>query len=127
MAGKVIHFEIPIDEGDRAVAFYGRAFGWQMNREGPLDYWTTAGGEGEGIDGALAKRDPQAPGLTFYISVDDIDESLAAIAAAGGRPLTDRLPIPTVGWTAFFIDSEGNRLGLFQPDPSAGAGIGFPP
>lgn len=127
MAGKVVHFEIPIDEGGRAVAFYRQAFGWHLNREGPLDYWTTAEGEGDGIDGALSKRDPESPGLTIYIAVEDIDESLAAIETAGGRRVTDRLPIPTVGWTAFFIDTEGNRLGLFQEDPSAGDGVGFPP
>lgn len=121
MAGKVVHFEIPIDEGERAVAFYRRAFGWRLNRQGPLEYWTTAGGEGDGIDGALTKRDPESPGLTFYIAVEDIDESLAAIETSGGRRLTDRMPIPTVGWTAFFIDTEGNRLGLFQDDPSSGA------
>jgi predicted enzyme related to lactoylglutathione lyase len=127
MAGKVVHFEIPVDEGDRAVAFYGDAFGWLLEREGPLAYWTTTAGEGEGIGGALTQRDPQAPGLSLYIEVEDIDESLSAIESAGGRPLSGRLPIPTVGWTAFFADTEGNRLGLFQADTSAGADMGIQP
>lgn len=63
-------------------------------------------------------RGPDSPVLTFYVSVDDIDAALAAIAAAGGRPLTGRMPIPTVGWSALFEDSEGNRVGLFQDDPN---------
>jgi hypothetical protein len=124
MAGKVVHFEIPVDDGERAIAFYGQSLGWQLEREGPLEYWTTSAGEGEGIGGALAKRDPQAPGLALYIAVDDIDEALRAIEASGGRRLTERLPIPTVGWTAFFTDTEGNRLGLFQADATAGSGMG---
>jgi uncharacterized protein len=54
----------------------------------------------------------------FYIEVDDIDRALAAIDAAGGKRITERMPIPTVGWSAFFQDTEGNRVGTFQADPS---------
>lgn len=118
MAGKVVHFEIPVDDGDRAVAFYTQALGWSLERWGPLEYWTTAAGEGEGIGGGLTKRSEDSPSLVFYIAVDDIDAALAAIEAAGGRRLTDRMPIPTVGWSALFEDTEGNRVGLFQEDPS---------
>ena len=117
MSGKVVHFEIPIDDGERAVAFYGQAFGWGLERWGPLEFWTTAAGEGEGIGGALTKRSDASASLTFYIAVDDIDAALAAIEAAGGRRLTERMPIPTVGWSALFEDTEGNKVGLFQGDP----------
>jgi predicted enzyme related to lactoylglutathione lyase len=117
MSGKVVHFEIPIDDGDRAVAFYLQAFGWRLERWGPLEYWTTAAGEGEGIGGALTKRSEGSAGLTFYIAVDDIDVALSTIEAAGGRRLTERMPIPTVGWSALFEDTEGNKVGLFQADP----------
>jgi predicted enzyme related to lactoylglutathione lyase len=118
MAGKVVHFEIPVDDGDRAVAFYAQALGWDLQQWGPLEYWTTSAGEGEGIGGALTKRTEESPALTFYVAVDDIDRALAAIEAAGGRRLTERMPIPTVGWSAVFEDTEGNRVGLFQEDPS---------
>lgn len=116
MAGKVVHFEIPIDDGDRAVAFYGKAFGWGLDRFGPMEYWTTTAGEGEGIGGALTKRSEDISSLMFYIDVDDVDAALAAVEAAGGTRLTDRMPIPTVGWSAFFQDTEGNKVGLFQAD-----------
>ena len=128
MAGKVVHFEIPVDEGDRAVAFYGSAFGWSLERWGPMEYWTTTtAGEGEGIGGALTTRDPASPTPTFYIEVDDIDEALDAIESAGGTRLTERMPIPTVGWSASFVDTEGNRLGIFQPDPDVPMPQRFPP
>ena len=118
MSGKVVHFEIPVDDGGRAVAFYRQAFGWDLAQWDPMEYWMTEAGEGEGIGGALTKRSEDNPALMFYIAVDDIDAALAAIEGAGGRRLTERMPIPTVGWSAFFEDSEGNRLGLFQSDPS---------
>ncbi|MGZ4718257.1 MAG: VOC family protein, partial [Acidimicrobiales bacterium] len=103
MAGKVVHFEIPIDRGDRAVAFYSQAFGWQLDRWGPLDYWTTTAGEGDGIGGALTQRSDESSTLMFYIEVDDIDAALGKVEAAGGTRLTPRMPIPTVGWSAFFL------------------------
>ena len=30
MSGRVVHFEIPFDDGDRARSFYKEAFGWQL-------------------------------------------------------------------------------------------------
>jgi predicted enzyme related to lactoylglutathione lyase len=114
----VVHFEIPIDDSERAVQFYERAFGWRLDQFGPVEYWTTTAGEGECIGGALTMRNDEVPALMFYIQVDDIDAALAQIEAAGGARLTDRMPIPGVGWSAHFRDSEGNRVGLFQADPS---------
>jgi predicted enzyme related to lactoylglutathione lyase len=118
MSGKVVHFEIPVDDGGRALAFYRRAFGWELAQWEPMEYWMTEAGEGEGIGGALTKRSEENPALMFYIAVDDVDAALAAVESAGGTRLTERMPIPTVGWSAFFEDSEGNRVGLFQSDPS---------
>lgn len=119
MAGKVVHFEIPIDDPERGTRFYRDVFGWRLDQWGPVEYWTTTGGEGEGIGGALTMRSADNPALMFYISVDDIDTALAAVEAARGSRLSERMPIPGVGWSAFFQDTEGNRVGLFQEDPNA--------
>lgn len=119
MAGKVVHFEIPIDDNEGAVAFYGQAFGWRLERWGPVEYWTTEAGDGEGIGGALTKHSDDVPSLMFYINVENIDAALDVVEAAGGARLTERMPIPTVGWSALFADTEGNKVGLFQADPDA--------
>lgn len=119
MAGRVVHFEIPIDVPERATAFYHRVFGWELQQWGPVEYWTTTAGEGEGIGGALTRRSDDVPSLMFYIEVDDVDAALDAVETAGGTRLTERMPIPTVGWSAMFQDSEGNKVGVFQADPQA--------
>jgi uncharacterized protein len=67
--------------------------------------------------------------LMFYIEVEDIDTAFASIEKAGGKKVTDRMPIPGVGYSAFFEDTEGNRVGIFQPDstvpmPEGGFGAG---
>ena len=118
MAGRVVHFEIPIDDADRATTFYERALGWKPERWGPIEYWTVDPGEGEGIGGALATRDDPSSTVVIYIDVDDIEATLKEVEAAGGRRLTEPRPIPTVGWNALFQDSEGNAVGLFQADPA---------
>ena len=66
----------------------------------------------------MTKRSDDSPSLMFYIDVDDIEDALTAVEAAGGTRLTERMPIPTVGWSAFFEDTEGNKVGLFQTDPN---------
>jgi hypothetical protein len=118
MAGKVVHFEIPIDDNARGVGFYEQAFGWKLQQFGSVEYWTTEAGDGEGIGGALTKRADANSALMFYIEVDDIDTALASIEQAGGKRVTERMPIPTVGWSALFLDTEGNTVGIFQSDPS---------
>ena len=75
-------------------------------------------GDGEGIGGALTKRSEDVPALVFYIAVEDVVAALASVEGAGGRRLTARMPIPTVGWSAFFEDTEAHKVGLFQSDPS---------
>jgi predicted enzyme related to lactoylglutathione lyase len=38
MSGRVVHFEIPFDDGDRARQFYRDAFGWVINEIPEMHY-----------------------------------------------------------------------------------------
>jgi predicted enzyme related to lactoylglutathione lyase len=120
MTSRVVHFEVPIDDPARAGTFYRDVFGWQVEKWGDVDYWTVTAGEagGPGADGALKPRAEGPEGVTVYVSVDDIDASMQKIKEAGGTLLTGKMPIPTMGWSAQFRDSEGNLIGMFQHDPS---------
>jgi predicted enzyme related to lactoylglutathione lyase len=127
--GRVVHFEIHADNPDRAVEFYTRHFGWKMDKwNGPMEYWTiqTGGKEEPGIDGGLLRRQgppPQAgePVSSFVctIQVESIDQKVADITASGGLLAVPKMPIPSMGWLAYFKDTEGNIVGLFQPDLTA--------
>jgi uncharacterized protein len=123
MASRVVHFEIPIDDPDRAGSFYGSVFGWNVAKWGPVDYWTMTTGEepGIGAEGALLPRAESPEGVLVYVGVDDIDRVLAAVRDAGGSVVTHKAPIPTMGWSARFRDTEGNLVGLFQEDATAGS------
>jgi predicted enzyme related to lactoylglutathione lyase len=56
--------------------------------------------------------------VVVYVGVDDIDGTLRGIQEAGGTVVTSKFPIPTMGWSARFRDTEGNVIGLFQTDPT---------
>jgi predicted enzyme related to lactoylglutathione lyase len=114
-----MHFEIPIDNPDRASAFYRGVFNWNVTKFGPADYWNmTANAEpGPGAEGALTLRSEAPEGVVVYIGVDDIDQAMARVKTAGGTLITEKLPIPHFGWMARFRDTEGNLIGLFQEDP----------
>jgi predicted enzyme related to lactoylglutathione lyase len=38
MTGRVVHFEVPFSDGDRARNFYKQIFGWQLNEMPEMRY-----------------------------------------------------------------------------------------
>lgn len=120
---RVVHFEIPVDQPERAMGFYRSAFGWELSAwGGPMDYWlaTTGKASEPGINGALTPRTPEAPGFGLGIGVEDLAAAVARVEQAGGTVIERRAPIPGVGWLAMIRDTEGNTLSLIQEDSSAG-------
>jgi predicted enzyme related to lactoylglutathione lyase len=123
---KVIHFELSMDDPERAIKFYSDVFGWQSSKwGGPMDYWlvTTGPKEEAGIDGALMLRsetdDRLKKSARITIGVDSVDEALKKIEDSGGKILMPKTPVPGVGYSASFEDPEGNIVALMQEDPSA--------
>jgi predicted enzyme related to lactoylglutathione lyase len=119
---RVIHFEIPAAEPDRAAAFYGKVFGWKFDKwAGPTDYWmVTTGKEGEpGINGGMMKKPGGIASTTNTIGVDSVDSAIAAVLKAGGKNVMPKTPIPTIGYFAYCEDTEGNVFGVMQMDANA--------
>jgi predicted enzyme related to lactoylglutathione lyase len=119
---RVIHFEIPAAEPERAAAFYGKVFGWKFDKwPGPMEYWMViTGKEGEaGINGGMLRKPGPVAVTTNTIGVDSVDSAVAAVVKAGGKPVMPKTPIPTVGYFAYCEDTEGNLFGVMQADPNA--------
>ena len=126
MTNRVVHFDIYVDDVDRAVAFYQTVFGWTIQKVEWMDYWLIKTGEGEpGIDGGLGKRtsptqgDIPQFGYTCTVDVEDVNVTFESALTAGGTEVHRPGPIPGVGYMAYVRDTEGNHLGLMQRDPSA--------
>jgi predicted enzyme related to lactoylglutathione lyase len=54
------------------------------------------------------------------VDVEDIEASLGQIESAGGSVVKGKDAVPGMGYYAYFKDTEGNILGLWQTDSSAG-------
>ena len=119
---RVIHFEIPAAEPDRAAAFYGKVFGWKFDKWSGHDHPVLhrTGKEGEpGINGGMMKKPGGITSTTNTIGVDSVDDAVAAVLKAGGKNIMPKTPIPTVGYFAYCEDTEGNVFGVMQADPNA--------
>lgn len=117
---RVIHFEIPVDNPERAQAFYQEAFGWDISRSGlPVDYRlaTTGPDEEPGINGALTPRSEMSAWI--HVGVDSVDKAVRRVEEAGGEAITRKMPIPRVGYMAYCRDTEGNAFGVYEDDASA--------
>lgn len=119
---RVIHFEIPADNTERAAAFYKEVFGWTFQKwDGPMPYWlVTTGPDTEpGINGGLLPRPhPGAPTVNT-VGVASVDASIGAIERKGGRTVVPKMTIPGIGWLAYCVDTEGNTFGILEPDAKA--------
>ena len=117
-----IHFEIPVNDTQRAIDFYSRIFGWKFSKwDGPMDYWIITTGESPepGINGGLmVRRDPAQPCVNT-IGVANLDETVAAVLSSGGSMAVPKMPVPGVGWLAYCKDTDGNIFGIMQNDPNA--------
>jgi uncharacterized protein len=118
---KVVHFEIPVDDPGRAAGFYRDALGWEVTGFGTQPYWLARAGEDDepGANGALIGRGDLHRSPVLIVGVEDLDSALRRVERVGGKVAQGKLPVPGVGWSAYILDSEGNTLGLFQPDTAA--------
>lgn len=134
----VVHFEMPADDRKRMADFYSNVFDWQTKLLGPemgeyvlvttTESETMPGMSGRPkqpgtINGGFYKRndDPMSHHPSVVIAVDNIDESMKKVKAAGGTIHGEPYDIPGVGRYVSIIDTEGNRVSMLQPNAQMGA------
>ncbi|WP_052890102.1 VOC family protein [Thermogemmatispora carboxidivorans] len=114
----IVHLELPAHDRRAIAAFYKDIFGWHIGLNSAHDYLYFEAQNG--IRGGFPR--PDEPGQRegeplIYLACEDIETTLAAIEARGGRCLIPKTEIRGVGWWATFLDPAGNRLGLFTSAP----------
>ncbi len=128
---KVVHFEIPADNTKRASEFYNKAFGWTLTpiEMGQMEYTmikTTDSDENGtpknpgAINGGMGKRSSTLQHPVVTIHVQDINQALASIEKLGGKKVQEKMPVGDMGFAAYFKDTEGNIIGLWQMAQNAG-------
>ena len=123
MSDSVVHFELPADDLDRAQRFYRESFGWNLNPIPQMGYVmvSTTPTDEQGMPqeagaingGMLSRQDPvTAPVVT--IGVESVDDALARVERNGGSVVRGKDPVGDMGFAAYFKDTEGNVVGLWE-------------
>ena len=113
-------FEIPVNDLDRAKAFYKEVLGYEAqdmpspagNMEMAAFPWAQGG---ENTTGALVKGEnlqPHSLGTRVYFTCADCGETAAKAPANGGEIAMPKVRIGEFGFIAHILDSEGNKIGL---------------
>ena len=111
----VVHFEIPVDDVERARGFYGTVFEWSMvplddaeytlvltapvDEKGPIENRSPI--EPGAINGGLMNRSTETPAPLVTIQVDSIDESLKKVEAEGGSVVKPNTSMGELGAYAY--------------------------
>jgi predicted enzyme related to lactoylglutathione lyase len=107
----VMHFEIGCKDLAKITAFYTGLFGWSPTGIPMASLLNT--NSSEGVQGHITSLGHEPHNyVTFYIRVDDINDSLKKIAEAGGKKLVGPVTLPDNRQFAWFSDPEGNMVGL---------------
>jgi predicted enzyme related to lactoylglutathione lyase len=111
-ARPVVHFEITARDPDRIRTFYAELFNWDIG-DGPLmSIPPGLGGPEPGPAGHI--RHSQRSGVTLYVQVRDLRESLDRAVALGGTVTLDPFDVPGGPTIAGITDPEDNPLTLVQ-------------
>lgn len=129
--GRLVHFEIHVDDMERAKKFYGEVFEWTFedwSSYAGMPYFGAVTGDANepGINGALMQRHGASPepgqtmnGFACTMGVEDYDSTEAKILNLGGKLALPKFALPGMAWQGYYIDTEGNIFGIHQPDENA--------
>jgi predicted enzyme related to lactoylglutathione lyase len=124
--GSFIWYELMTTDSDAAAKFYGNVIGWNIGGRpdagpGGQDYRMIGRTDGGFAGGVLkltsAMVDEGAhPTWLGYLHVNDVDASVRAIVADGGKLLMPRMDLP-VGKIAMVTDPLGTPFYVMTPIP----------
>jgi len=123
MSGRVVHFDVPYDDAERARGFYADVFGWHVQSIPELGYDIVSTGpvdeqgmptEPGYVGGGMSQRGEPLSRPVITIAVDDIDATLEKVRGSGGAQVGEKIVVAEMGIAAYFEDSEGNLTGLWQ-------------
>ena len=122
---KVVHFEIPFEDKKRAMDFYKKMFGWEMQEMPEMNYVIVRTVEvdkkqmpkekGAINGGMMQKRDE--PGPVIVMDVSSVDKYLKKAESMGAKVVMPKIKVGDMGYNARIIDTEGNLIGLWENIP----------
>jgi uncharacterized protein len=121
---KVVHFEIPYDDAERAKKFYTNVFGWEKQEIPDMSYTMVRTAEVDenfmlkepgAINGGMYKRGGDAAkGPVIVIDVESAEEHVKKVEEAGGKVTRAKHQVGDMGFYAQVSDTEGNIIGIWE-------------
>jgi predicted enzyme related to lactoylglutathione lyase len=114
MTRPVVHYEIRGKDPQRLAAFYREIFGWDIAAANPVGIMDVPAGIGgpEALAGHIRAAD--APGISIFVQVIDLVETLRKAEEMGGRAVLQPFDVPGGPTVAQMADPEGNLIGLVK-------------
>lgn len=118
MINSINWFEIPVNNFDRAKAFYATLLGAEVQEMShpTHKYGILPGDMQAGVTGGIVQGEgyePSMNGALIYLNGgDDLAVPLSKVEAAGGSILMPKTSIGANGFMAHISDTEGNRIAL---------------
>ena len=115
-----IHFDIPVDDAERAQAFYAELFGWTAQKAPvpDMEYWVIRASEGDALGGLIKRTAPGQTPINYY-TVPSIDKAMGKLEKLGRKVTAPKAAILHVGHNAQCTDTEGNAFGLWENNRDA--------
>lgn len=105
-------FEVLGKDRKKLQGFYSDLFDWKIDDNPEMKYGMVQ--SGEGIPGGIGESpDGGAGHVTFYVSVDDVNESAKKAEELGGKTVMPATDLPQVT-IALVADPEGHTVGLMK-------------
>lgn len=106
--------ELMTTDPEKAAAFYGSLFGWTLESmpmagqpDGAVYRVAKVGDVAVGGLAACPQGEPMPPAWACYVTVDDVDTTVAKAQQLGASILMPVIEIPTVGRMATIRDPQG--------------------
>jgi len=116
LPGKFVWFELVAKDAKKAQAFYGEVLGWKVQPFPMGDSTYEMISAGETMIGGYApfKAVGQPSHWISYVSVEDVDATVKAAVANGGKVVEAPYDIAGVGRTARIADPQGAEVCPFS-------------
>jgi uncharacterized protein len=128
--GSFIWYELMTPDAEASSAFYGKVVGWTTGSDGDaaangMDYRHIVRSDGGFVGGMLGLSAEMLaggahPAWVAYLYVNDVDASVAAITADGGRVYMPATTMDGVGRFAMVTDPQGAPFYVMTPTPPPG-------
>src|SRR6266403_2196939 len=119
----VVWFEIPGDNVERARTFYGKLFGWKIDKfPGPTakPYWLIdTGADDTSRNGGMMERQFPDHTITNYVAVPSVDTAAAKVEKLGGKICMGKTAVPQICFFDDWRTTENNQFALWEADEEA--------